>query len=290
MARAPGIEVDERAAFARDGYLVIPGFLPESVCDALRAQACALVDAFDPRTVSIFSTREQTRTSDDYFLESGDAVRFFFEEEAFLPDGQLRQAKAHSINKIGHALHTRDPVFAALSHDPAVRAVIGDLGMTAPRQIQSMYIFKNPFIGGDVACHQDATFLYTEPLSVVGLWFALEDATIENGCMWALPGGHTGPLRRRFVRERGGGTAFRELSAEPLPAAVPGPPWVAVEARKGTLVLLHGLLPHWSGANRSPRSRHAYAVHVIDAACRYPEDNWLRPGPGEGDQVRDLRS
>ena len=277
MERAPGLSADERDAFARDGYLVIPGFLPPGTCDALRERAGALVDAFDPSTISIFSTREQTRTSDDYFLGSGDRVRFFFEEEAFLPDRSLRQDKALSINKIGHALHTREPVFAELSGDPAVLAVIGDLGMRAPRQIQSMYIFKNPFIGGDVACHQDATFLFTEPLSVVGLWFALEDATTENGCLWALPGGHTGPLRRRFVRAKGGGTTFVELSGEPLPVVSPGPPWQALPVPKGTLVLLHGLLPHWSGANRSPRSRHAYAVHVIDGACHYPEENWLRP-------------
>lgn len=277
MERAPGLSADERATFARDGYLVIPGFLPPGTCDALRERAGALVDAFDPSTISIFSTREQTRTSDDYFLGSGGEVRFFFEEEAFSPDGSLRQAKALSINKIGHALHTRDAVFAELSGDPAVLAVIRDLGMRAPRQIQSMYIFKNPFIGGDVACHQDATFLFTEPLSVVGLWFALEDATTENGCLWALPGGHTGPLRRRFVRAKGGGTTFVELSGEPLPAVSPAPPWQALPVPKGTLVLLHGLLPHWSGANRSPRSRHAYAVHVIDGASHYPEENWLRP-------------
>jgi phytanoyl-CoA hydroxylase len=206
-------------------------------------------------------------------------VRFFFEEEAFLPGGALRQEKALSINKIGHALHTRDPVFAALSQSPRVQAVIGDLGMRAPVQLQSMYIFKNPFIGGDVACHQDATFLYTEPLSVVGLWFALEDATVDNGCLWALPGGHQGPLRKRFVRAEGGGTAVETLDPTPLPAVTAGAPWAAVEVPCGTMVLLHGKLPHWSGANRSPRSRHAYAVHVVDAACRYPQDNWLLPGP-----------
>lgn len=276
MERAPGLSADERAAFGRDGYLVIPGFLPEATCDALRGRARALVDAFDPTTVSIFSTKEQTRTSDDYFLGSGDDIRFFFEEEAFSPDGSLRQEKAHSINKIGHALHTLDPVFAALSRSPPVLAVIRDLGMGRPRQLQSMYIFKNPFIGGDVACHQDATFLFTEPPSVAGLWFALEDATTENGCLWALPGGHEGPLRRRFVRAQGGGTAFVELSAEPLPRLAPAPPWRALEVPRGTLVLLHGLLPHWSGPNRSPRSRHAYSVHVVDADCHYPDDNWLR--------------
>jgi len=276
MTRAPGLSDDERAAFARDGFLVVPGFLEQATCAALRERARALVEAFDPSTVSIFSTREQTRTSDEYFLGSGDDVRFFFEEEAFLADGTLRKDKALSINKIGHALHTKEAVFAALSMDPSVQAVISDLGMRAPRQLQSMYIFKSPHIGGDVACHQDATFLHTEPTSVVGLWFALEDATRDNGCLWALPGGHEGPLRRRFVRAPGGGTAFVELDATPLPAVVPASPWAPLEVPSGTMVLLHGRLPHWSGPNRSPRSRHAYSVHVVDASCHYPEDNWLR--------------
>ena len=52
-----------------------------------------------------------------------------------------------------------------------------------------------------------------------------------------------------------------------------------LEAAKGDLVLLHGRLPHFSGPNRSPRSRHAYTLHVIDGACRYLDDNWLVRGP-----------
>jgi phytanoyl-CoA hydroxylase len=48
---------------------------------------------------------------------------------------------------------------------------------------------------------------------------------------------------------------------------------------KGTLVVLHGLLPHKSGANTSPRSRHAYSLHLIDGTATYPEDNWLRRSP-----------
>jgi hypothetical protein len=77
-----------------------------------------------------------------------------------------------------------------------------DVGMADPRLIQSMYIFKQPRIGGEVVCHQDSTFLYTEPKSCVGLWFALEDATVENGCMWGLPGRHREGLRKRDAAYR----------------------------------------------------------------------------------------
>ena len=58
-------------------------------------------------------------------------------------------------------------------------------------------------------------------------------------------------------------------------------PWpeerlVPLEVRKGSLIILNGLLPHKSLANRSAKSRHAYTLHVISADCRYPETNWLQ--------------
>ena len=83
----------------------------------------------------------------------------------------------------------RSPAF---SRTPALAALVDALGVREPRLMQSMYICKQPFIGGEVRCHQDATFLHTEPDRLLGLWFALEDATVENGCLWALPGGHRG--------------------------------------------------------------------------------------------------
>jgi phytanoyl-CoA hydroxylase len=92
-------------------------------------------------------------------------------------------------------------VFDAFSHGPDWAELAGDLGLAAPQLWQSMFIFKQPGIGGEVRWHQDATFLHSEPITVTGFWIALEDASVDNGCLWVAPGGHRGPLRQRFVRD-----------------------------------------------------------------------------------------
>jgi phytanoyl-CoA hydroxylase len=266
----------QTARYQNDGFLVLENFVDADNCERLRTRATELVREFDPRgVISIFSTHEQTRTSDEYFLESGDKVRFFFEENAFLADGTLRQRKEQSINKIGHALHDLDPIFNRFSRTLQIESLVRELGINQPLLVQSMYIFKQPHIGGEVNCHQDATFLYTEPLSLVGLWFALEDATIENGCLWAIPGGHKLGLKSRFVRAEGGGTRFEEFDSTPWPEDK----LEALEVKQGTLIVLHPLLPHLSHENRSSRSRHAYTLHIIDAGAQYPRENWLRRSP-----------
>lgn len=255
------------------GYLVLDGFADEGECDQLRARAEELVQEFDPAdVVSIFSTHEQNRLTDDYFLTSGDKIRFFFEENAFNADGTLKYEKEKSINKIGHALHDLDPVFDRFSRSDKVRALAKAIGLEQSYLLQSMYIFKQPNIGGEVTCHQDSTFLYTEPIDIAGLWFALEDATIENGCLWVIPGGHRNGLKSRWRRSPEGRMEFEIFDNEPWPENE----LVPLEVSKGTLILLHGLLPHRSFENRSPRSRHAYTLHLVNAEAKYPSDNWLQ--------------
>ena len=129
-----------------------------------------------------------------------------------------------------------------------------------------MYIFKQPNIGGEVVCHQDSTFLYTKPESAIGFWVALEDATIENGCLWVAAGGHKGPLRKLFTKVNNNMTMIT-LDGTPFEKTE-----TPLEVKKGALILLHGRLPHYSCENISSKSRHAYSLHVIDGTCEYPKE------------------
>jgi len=270
------LSATQHAQFRQDGFLVLPDFAEPERCLELRHRALrlALERVPSPERATVFTADgKPAHAGADYFLRSGEAIHCFFERDAFDADGRLRDEAHLSLNKLGHAMHDLDPVFDRFSRTPALAAVARDLGMREPLLLQSMYIFKQPRIGGEVACHVDHSYLWTEPLSVVGFWFAIDDATTANGCLWALPGGHRIPVKSRS-RLDGSRTAtvMDVFDEEPYPSEG----LVPLEARRGTLVLLHGALPHLSGPNLSDRPRHAYTIHAIDGVTRYLPDNWLQ--------------
>jgi len=264
---------EQVSQYQEQGFVVLDEIIEPSMLDQLKAQAGHIVQQWrDDSRSHTFTTEHNNRSGDDHFLRSAESIQCFFEEEAFNAKGELVQERALCINKIGHALHELDPVFEHFSHLPLLGDIAADIGLKQPQIRQSMYIFKQPRIGGVVNWHQDATFFYTRPQSVVTFWFAIEDATLENGCLWVEGGGHRGPLRERFnLDDRT--TTMVSLDDTPWPTEKSGQ---SVEVKAGSIVVFQGQLPHYSAPNRSNKSRQAYTLHVTEASCEYARENWLQ--------------
>ncbi|KAJ2077420.1 hypothetical protein H4R24_005147 [Coemansia sp. RSA 988] len=301
------------ATFEQEGCAVIEGFLSAEEVQTLRKRTGELLQKFDPHSHPIVTfatgTQDGRHIGDQYFFDSSTLCSYFLEEDAMTDKG-LAVAPERAINKIGHGLHIAEPQFRDLTHSQRVRYIAQRLGYIDPRVLQSMIICKQPGIGGAVPMHQDSTFLFTDPPSACGFWIALEDCTLENGCLEFIPGSHrTTPITRRFVRTNNpkDANAVTEMvaieptfslfpplrntdddvdfisassaaSTESLKTDISCKP---VEVCSGSLVLIHGQVLHRSAHNHSEHSRWIYTFHIVEGANKYDQLNWLQMPVGQ---------
>lgn len=292
--------------FDTHGFLVVPQFADTTQVLALKEQMAHLANHdWNPSTsLDTFGTDTVSNTQrGDYFLDSSNTVHYFAEPTALETQEGPQQLKPEfqtdklaALNKAGHGMHTIPGAFRDYTLSQKMRDLVTDLGWKDPVVPQSMYIFKQPKIGGTVHSHQDSTFLYTEPRQTcLGLWLALDDATLENGCLWVRPGSHREPLRRQFIRNpqyfveqdaNAPKLIFREHSNDlnvtwegKLPNSLSQTNFVPVEVKAGDLVTFCGTLDHLSLPNFSNLPRHTFQLHLVEGpkqGISWAKENWLQ--------------
>jgi phytanoyl-CoA hydroxylase len=297
--------------FDTHGFLVVPHFADDETVGAMKKQMQDLAENdWDPsKSVDTFGTDSASNTKrGDYFLDSSNKVHYFAEPTALESsnDGK-QQLKPHfqkdvlaALNKAGHGMHTIPGSFREYTLSRKMKELVTDLGWIDPVVPQSMYIFKQPNIGGTVHSHQDSTFLFTEPRQTcLGLWLALDDATLDNGCLWVRPGSHREPLRRQFIRNpdyfEGDNVTVPKLVFRihndncnvpwegELPLSLSKEGFIPVEVKAGDLVTFCGTLDHLSLPNFSSLQRHTFQLHLVEGpreGIKWSYENWLQYPPG----------
>jgi phytanoyl-CoA hydroxylase len=304
--------------FDSHGFLVVPGFaqsITENTTQALKDQMEYLAnnewDLGVSDKIDTFGTDTKSNASrGDYFLDSSDRVHYFAEVDAMDPETkqlkpEFQDNKLAALNKSGHGMHTIPGAFREYTMSKQILELVLDLGWQDPVVPQSMYIFKQPDIGGTVHSHQDSTFLHTTPKqSCLGLWLALDNATLENGCLWVRPGSHREPLRRQFIRnpdyfeekkEDAAKLIFRQLDDSshvdwegglPTNHSLIDARFIPVEVKAGDLVTFCGTLDHLSLPNVSKHPRHTFQLHLVEGPkaevpVTWSTSNWLQYPPGK---------
>jgi len=180
-----------------------------------------------------------------------------FEAKAreILPTLSVEQ-RQDAVRRLGHFVEV-EPRLKALSHHPrllaTVRALLGGFEL---QLFQDMALLKPPHLGREKPWHQDlAYFDYPLGTPIVGVWIALDEATIENGCMQVMPGLHReGPLAH-----------FQRRDWQICDDNILGKKSLAVPLKPGGLLLFDGLLPHGTPHNKSAQRRRALQFHYAPA-------------------------
>jgi phytanoyl-CoA hydroxylase len=131
--------------------------------------------------------------------------------------------------------------------------------------MQSMYFVKPPGFQGQ-AWHQDEIYIPTRDRSLIGAWIAVDDATVDNGCLYVVPGSHrSGYLFPQ--REHGNADEF---DFAPESYGFDESAEVPVEVKAGTVVFFNGYLLHRSRKNRADIFRRVLVNHYCNAWSLLP--------------------
>ena len=232
-----GITEDHIARYRRDGFLAVEGAFPDAEVADARDGLMHLIMGGNPEFQGVV-----------------------FEAKArdILPD-LGPEARQDAVRKLANFVEY-DRRLRALSHHPKLLAVLERLLGEPPVLFQDMALLKPPHLGREKPWHQDHSY-FNFPLEtrVVGVWIALDEATLENGCMRLLAGAHLdGPV-----------VHFKRRDWQICDTDVSGKTGVvAAPLKPGGLLLFDGLLPHGTPHNNTSKRRRALQYHYHNQSAQ----------------------
>jgi hypothetical protein len=227
---------DQDVASYRDkGFLVVPGLVGPEEVEALRADTVRVCrgDYPHPNLEPLPS-----QLSDEEVLRGFLCI--------------------HQPHKISPVLLNQGVKHAGLA------SVLSRLIGPDVKCMQSMLFVKPPGFQGQ-AWHQDEIYIPTRDRSLTGGWIALDDANIDNGCLWVIPGSHKGILYDQRAHDD---PEEFDQAAESYGFQDTGE--IPVEVKTGDAVFFHGYLLHRSRKNRSQAYRRVLVNHYMNAWSRLP--------------------
>ena len=228
------VEKSLTARYEHDGYFVAPDLLSDEELNRL----CERMDAISNGRVSSFP-------ESDVEYEPG--------------DGGWDASRIRKINRCAE----QDDVFMALAANERILAIVTSLIGPDVKLFGSQCFMKPPG-GVEKPYHQDSAYFTIEPPEIVTCWTALDDVTVENGCLRVIPGSHRGPLRDHQPWQLGD-RVDKQVPDDQLDRTNEVP----VELTAGSCSFHHSMLLHRSGANQTRHSRRGLAVHYMSARSRW---------------------
>jgi phytanoyl-CoA hydroxylase len=225
--------------FREQGYLAMNGLLTSEEVEDCKTALSDLANrriAWDKR---VWSQEEP------YFAQGG--------QDARTEDPEL------GLRKLAFFVHLEPRLRHAATH-PRLLALVHELIGPGARMIQDMALLKPPFRGSEKPWHQDAAYFDWTPLGgVVGTWIALDEATVDNGCMQVIPGSHRdGPAPHFHVRDCQ--LADQRVHVQQA---------VTIPLQPGGILFFSALLHHGTPPNMTAARRRALQFHYAGAHCRH---------------------
>jgi phytanoyl-CoA hydroxylase len=221
-----------------------------------------------------FLVLERLFTEEEIAPVSDEIDRIIQGKVDYIPKDDLFYEPGSSPPRMRNAfrVHLYNPFFMGITRHPKVVSVVERI-LGTPLRLYNTQLFAKPAeVGTVVPLHQDAPYWPFEPHELLSCWIALDDSTIENGCVRFKKGSHKqGVLRHVASKVKGNSLQLED-------ERINGFPEEAVQVPRGSCVLHHCLTAHSSEPNRSGRARRGFILIYMSPRVECTDPSKLRMG------------